>query len=306
MIPIDAAGFIEGDYFAPSATGLSRVRVVTEGGDGAVSAVLGHLTAMVYRRGDPTARCPDVPEGAVAGCALPVGALDDHDWTEFATFADFEDYVNNDGSDTQLWYGFNTGYTNIIFDFDPTVTFNGGKSLQIQPFHSGYVYSNFLSPSSRENVIYMTRFKLDAWTATDGTFFLYVAIFYILGQYVELHLTDTGRAELYYGLTAAPGATYTTIDIGPASEFYDQDRELIIRLRPYGSSFIEAHIYLHDPCGEPVLYYTTNAIPKLGAETAVRDFDRWYAGGVGTPTDGSLWIYQESVGVDDAVYGLTP
>ena len=61
MMPIDETGFIRGDYFAPAATGIARVRVVTEGGDGATGASLGHLTALLYRRRDPTARCPDVP-----------------------------------------------------------------------------------------------------------------------------------------------------------------------------------------------------------------------------------------------------
>jgi hypothetical protein len=61
MMPLDAAGFIRGDYFAPAATGIARVRVVTAGGDDATDSVLGHLTALLYRRKDPTARCPDVP-----------------------------------------------------------------------------------------------------------------------------------------------------------------------------------------------------------------------------------------------------
>jgi hypothetical protein len=65
MIPIDAAGFIRGDFFAPVAVGRVRVRVASMDGDGATGAVLGHLTALVYRRSDPSSRCPDVPEPPV-------------------------------------------------------------------------------------------------------------------------------------------------------------------------------------------------------------------------------------------------
>lgn len=126
---IDSAGAIRGAFFAPSATGITQVRLVTQDGNGATDAVLGHVTALAYRRSDITALCPDVPVAA-AGC-LPDAALVE-DFTAVTapgTELDWETYFDyGAGPSAMGGYWFSSG-DSTLYIVDPAETYNDHPSL---------------------------------------------------------------------------------------------------------------------------------------------------------------------------------
>jgi len=317
MIPLDATGFIEGDFFAPVNVADAQLRLVTEGGNGVNSAILGHLTAMVYLRGDPTARCPDTPAAEGTSCILPIGALAEQSFSAFATYQEWEDWIYAQPFTVPMVMGYGGTDTVPYSDIDPTVTIDGTQSLKTTPFWGDYFESYLapVNPVQQTDVTMLMRFRLDAFEhsgsgARDG--FMIVAPFTAnpTNQYINVMVRNTNRLTVNWRATTGP-TTYADVDIGPASDIFDQDVELIARMWNVDTNFYGFRLYINAPCATPVLYYENLIVPKLTAGTReILDFEwMWNVSsgldGPGDYTDTrALWIHQIAFYEDPTLAGI--
>lgn len=302
MIRIDEAGFVEGDFYAPVAIADAQLRLVTAGGNDDASAVLGHVSALVYLRMDQASLCPDVPPPAFTGCAVPDGTYVAVDYADFADTAAYQAY--NDAIDFSQPEIFNGGYyTEIITD---ERAFNDGNSLKISPVYDFYGLTQTAGFAVNEDMTFMIRFYMDAFVhngsgVRDG--FIIIAP-YTNDQYLNLIVNDADRLRMNFRDTFTPSITYAEDDIGPASLIFDRDVEILFRLWRIDASTRGVRVYIQEPCATPELVY--EKLDLIDAETGgILDWEYMWnvSSGLVLPT-GDLWIHQTAIATDPTVFGI--
>jgi len=339
MIPLDAAGFIRGDYFAPVATGMTQVRLVSQDGDGSTSAVLGHVTALAYLRGDPTALCPDVPEGAVTGCARVTEMIFyDNGVGEFGpTLADAIAWMDNPVS--PFWdYGY--------YDFDAAVIFDDTKMWNSQPalrgrYGSGYpgtgleqIYMNFyfmdymagVDPGTFEAADYTFQMVMEfaegnVWKFEDnsGPFVPHPITGNIAGQGFAIFETSeyntllyVRNERLYLDSIDDASATYptpeTVIDLGRFEDSplcVGEPVALTVRVTRPSTTERRIQMYLNTPCADPVLWedHTFTIDAATENDRYVQTFNYNYYANVASG-DPYVYLWRFTMDTDPTLFGL--
>jgi hypothetical protein len=319
MMPIDAAGFIEGCFFAPAATGIARVRVVTAGGDGATNTVLGHVTALAYLRGDPSSRCPDVPP-CDGGCDVPA-ALYHEGLSGWASLSEFYNARcnNADGLDQFFTYvpQFLTSGT-VTLDFEDT--FNGNPSIAatfFPTYHDGWMtiegnYDSVMPPTyvtPPPDITHLLVFKLpDGMDAADSFF----GGFCLLWASDWNGKTDTaifvrnGHVYLDFNDTTVYPVTESSFDLGSISAWTGSIKQLLLRVVCLSATSTFVGVYLDDPCPtSPTALFEQTLIhagtrPTQGWSNYISFNDMTSAAGPADP----IRLYQLAWDTDPTVFGI--
>ena len=287
MMPIDAAGFITGNFFAPISIADAQLRLVTEGGDGITSAVLGHVTALVYLRGDPTARCPDVPVTA-GGCVPPADyPMYSEDFTAYADYVAFttaryysEDgeytnlfstlYIENDDPSTEtLWSGFDTSVTfagqphslrGVIQDDSGTLHDGVGWITYFEdPNNEGLdgedgtpltVVTQWVADIEVPSTTFPATYEGSPLGAGDQGYGWIVFQWEDRNQsYRYFHELTVRSGRLYYEVSAGGGSYLDpAIDLGDWNDFVGATKQITIKASYDDANTARLSIYLDDPC----------------------------------------------------------
>jgi hypothetical protein len=332
MIPIDAAGFIEGCFFVPVNVADAQLRLVTESGDGATDAVLGHMTALAYLRGDPSSRCPDVPP-CDGGCARVTEMMFyDNGVGEFGpTLADAIAWMDNVSS--PFWdYG--------SYDFGTSVIFDDTKMWSSQPALRGRYGSGY--PATGLEQIYLSFSFMDymagvdpvEFTAEDYTFQMIME--FAIGDVWQfedggpMSASDAGAGfsifssaeyntmlyvrndRLYLDSIDSGSATFpnpsTSIDLGRFEDSplcVGEPVALTVRVSRPSTTERRIRMYLNTPCADPVLWedqtFTIDA--STPNDSYVQIFNYNYPENVASG-DPYVWLWRFSMDTDSTVFGI--
>lgn len=304
FVLLSEAGSVAGAYVNVAAEAATVVLLspFIQGGDDSSVVVLGNVNALALHRTDDGV-CAEYSEAS--GCSIPLGSWVSQEWSTFAdydawvTFASSQPFV----SPTMWAGGFGTA-------FDESVRFGDERSLKVSPANSDFFLSSVFGygPPEADDLTLLLRFKLDAITHNDtgDTNGYMVASAFTNRQYINLLINNTDRLSFTWRATWAP-VTYATVDVGPASVLFGEDRELLMRFWFIDASTMGCRIYVHVPCETPVLLYEKLDLPSLGAPMYVRDFEwMWQVSYATSWTVGDLWFYQTAIADDPSAFGLTP
>lgn len=309
MMPIDAAGFITGNFFAPISIADAQLRLVTEGGDGITSAVLGHVTALVYLRGDPTARCPDVPVTA-GGCVPPTDyPTYSEDFTAYADYVAFttaryysEDaaymdlfstlYIENDDPATEtLWSGFDTSVTfadqphslrGVIQDVSGTLHDGVGWITYFEP-NAETIVAQWVVDIEVPSTTFPSTYSGSPLGAGDQGYGWNVFQWEDKNlSYRYFHELTVRSGRLYYEVSAGGGSYVdTAVDLGDWNDFVGATKQITIKASYDDATTARLSVYLDAPCPDapatPTLWATVTGA-RMTEVTSPPSTSKWRTG----------------------------
>lgn len=240
------------------------------------------------------------------GCPLPDASLAVMRFEGYTVIGDFDAYVLGAEFDPARLYDF----INVsAWTLDTTTTHQGNPTLFLSDVSLSYI-TGALDTTYPDTTV-VTRFHLEGFTNDAATTnyrggFVIASLICDEWQQVYLAVRNTDRLHLDWATASGFPRVFTTLDIGPASLVFDQDVEVIMRLKRTSDTTAVAQVYITAPCENPTMIHE-ETVPLFSTSEAVVQFERLYnAGGTQSPTTTSVRLLQEAVSDDATLFGLTP